>query len=391
MVVAHSILLIHHRDIRSPFSAAVPHYLAQNLAESHTVHVLCPVRQVPDDGQWVESDVVFHGINKGNRRVVSGVLFLLFSTLYAAILGFRHRYNTVYGFQRTLFQAWIANITGGSKFVAGLQVVPVRQKTDFISHSSNRINLTEVLSYRLRLAYAKIVKYLLTKPTEIICLTEGIKNLTQEEYGVDLSDAHIVGMGVDTKLFRNRQSTPTFHEPLTITYVGSLGPTRGIKHVLEAVSKSEYDINLRIVGDGKKRYMQCMQSRADELGISHSVEWLGRIPHKQVPDELAETDIAISPLDNIESYRISFPTKLLEYMAAGVVVFGTNIRPHKELIEGGVNGVLYEGTPHSLCNALEQCIEGDIEKRSIERAARETAKSYDWESVVKRHEKLIFK
>jgi glycosyltransferase involved in cell wall biosynthesis len=105
---------------------------------------------------------------------------------------------------------------------------------------------------------------------------------------------------------------------------------------------------------------------------------------------MAETDIAVSPLPDIESYKISFPAKLLEYMASGTVVIATNIQPHRQLIRDGETGYLYDETTVGLVSAFDRCFADREIHPLISKQAVEAAADYDWDEIVAQHEAVIF-
>ncbi|WP_436930554.1 glycosyltransferase [Halosimplex halobium] len=389
-----SVLLVHHRAIASPYSATVPHYLARELAESGTVHVLS--RRRPDgagDGDdGFPDDVAHHEVGTGQVPILSGLLFVVVSTLYAAALGARHRFDAVYAFQQTIIQGWPAARAGGSRFVVGLQSVPVRQKRD-LSATHGRLPLRKRARVAMLSRYAWAVGRLLDRTDEVVCLTDGIREATELEYGVDLSGAHVIGMGVDTDRFAVESTREPARGPddtWVVTYVGSIGPPRGLEHVLDAVAESDRDVEFRVAGGGGDEYMASLRERARDLGIDDRVTWLGIVPHEEVPGVLADADVAVSPLADIESYRISFPAKLLEYMAAGTPVVATDIPAHRRLVEPGTNGLLYDGTADGLVAALDDVIGGEVDARALGRAARATAEAHDWAAVVAEHEAVLF-
>ncbi|MFY4813990.1 glycosyltransferase [Haloarcula sp. AONF1] len=393
MAQRRSLLLIHHRDVRSPFSATVPHYISTKLAAAHTVHVICSADEDHDAGDSGNTSVVYHPLRTGNTRLISTIAFFIIATLYAAVLGARHRFDATYGFQRTLVQAWVGAIAGDSRFVAGLQVVPVRQKRDFVTSRQADMSPAERLSVMIWAGYAAAVKVVLQRCDQITCLTEGIRKVTEQEYGLDLSSAVVIGMGVDTETFEpadGRQTSDSFSRPLTVTYVGSLGAARGLPHVIEALAECSVAFEFHIAGDGQSGYIDAMQAKAAQLGVADQIVWYGRVPHSDVPELLTRTDVAISPLEDIESYRISFPAKLLEYMAASTVVMATDIPPHQRLITDGNNGILYDGTETGLCSAIERCLNDPAVASQIETTARETAEAHDWDTVVNKHAAVLF-
>ncbi|WP_123539022.1 glycosyltransferase family 4 protein [Halosimplex salinum] len=388
-----SVLLVHHRDISSPFSATVPHYLARELSESHTVHVVCRARLGDDDENQFPESVERHAVATGQIPVLSGLLFLVLSTLYAGVLGAVYRYDAVYAFQRTIVQGRVAASAALARFVVGLQSVPVRQKRDLAGAAHERMSVRKRILVELKSTYAWVVGHLLDWRAEVICLTEGIRDVTEQEYGIDLSDARVIGMGVDVDRFavdtdRDRATGPD--DTWVVTYVGSIGEPRGLEHVLEAVAETDRDVEFHVAGGGRDRYMAELRELTRELGIEDRVEWLGIVSHEAVPSVIARSDLAISPLHDIESYRISFPAKILEYMAAGSLVVATDIPAHRRLVDDGRNGLLYDGSVDGLLDVFDACAEGDVDTRALRRAARDTAGAYDWDAVVAEHERVLF-
>jgi glycosyltransferase involved in cell wall biosynthesis len=389
-----SVLLVHHQDLTTPFGSTVPHYLAAELSDDHTVHVLC--RALPDqrDGDGAPEGVVFHDLDTGDRPPVSGLLFVVLSAVYAVLLGLRYRYDAVYSFQGDVLQGWLGARAGGSRFVVGLQSVPVRQARDLAGSGGGARTLGLAASLELRSLYALLVGPVLERATAVVCLTEGIREVTESVHDVDLTDAHVIGMGIDVGTFASASARAGAHasdEPWTVTYLGTVNEMRGLDRVVEAVADTDHDVRLRVAGTGPDEYLESLQSMASESGICDRFELLGLVPHEEVPEVLDSSDIAISPLPDVESYRISFPAKLLEYMAAECLVVASRIPPHERLVDDGTNGFLYDTDSAVACRrALERCIEAAARHPEIRRAARRTAEDHRWERVVSAHEHVAF-
>lgn len=396
-----SVLFVSSRDFASPLGCTTVHYLVAGMAKNHDVHAVCRKRPSERNGDTPPADATVHELNTGEIPILSGVLFALLSSLYVVALSARHQYDVVYAFQNELVQGRLATATGTERFAANLQSVPVRQGLDFMDLKSGDPDIRERISMTLYRAYAAVVGYTLRSADIVFCLTDGIREVTENTYGVDLSAAHVFGMGIDTAAFAPpdppgtrtddaAEGCPTPGEPWTVTYVGSIGETRHLDHVIEAIAATDYDVEFRVAGNGPDDYVATLRERAAELGVADAVTWLGLVPHDEVPALLHETDVSVSPLADIESYRISFPAKLLEYLAAGTVVVATDLLPHRRLIEDGTNGFLAETGPHGVRGALERCIERESDHDAIRRAARETALAYDWDAIVARHEATMF-
>lgn len=385
-----SVLFIHHLDLVTPFKTTVAHYLSTELSRQKQVHVVC--RKQPDrrKRQDVPDEYVLHDIDTGDVAVVSGLLFFVVSTVYAFVLSLRNRYDVVYSFQDTMIQGWVASRVADARFVVGLVSVPVRQYQDFVQSSDREQSPVDKIKSATYSRYTHALRRILEEATEVVCLTEGIRDVTMDVHGVDISHAHVVGMGIDIETFAREKAPRDDSRPWTITYVGTMASNRGIDDLLEAVAALDYEVQLLLAGDGTEDYLSELRAKARDLDIDDRVQWLGIVPHGDVPGLLHRSDIAVSPLDDIESYRVSFPAKLLEYMAAGCAVVATDIPAHRRVIEDGENGLLYENGVANLERALTRCIEDDEFRESIEREARTTAERHRWDEIVDRHATVMF-
>jgi glycosyltransferase involved in cell wall biosynthesis len=104
---------------------------------------------------------------------------------------------------------------------------------------------------------------------------------------------------------------------------------RAIPGVLGVVPNARF----LIAGDGLER--ENLREEVGRLGIAASVEFLGKIPHEDMPSLLEKTDVYVST-----SLSDGTSVSLLEAMASGAFPVVTDIAANKEWITDGVNGFL---------------------------------------------------
>lgn len=384
-----SVLVVHSRDLTSPFGSTIGYYVARHMAGSATVHVVCrrrPSGRDPPDGTGTP---VYHTIDTGELPVVSGALFVLLSTLYAAVLGAYYRFDAVYAFKSELLQGWCGARCSGGRFVVELQAVPVRQ-TEQLSSGDGR-GTTALMGAAIRRCYGAVAARALRGADAVVCLTEGIRDVTERQFRLALPEPHVVGMGVDTETFVPRESDGGQRTgPWTLTYLGTIHETRNLDTVIEGVARTDHDVRLLIAGDGPAEHVGELRRQSRDLGVADRVEFLGLVAHDDVPELLRETDVALSPLSPIESYRISFPGKLLEYMASGCLVVATDLLPHRRLLTDGETGYLYDGGAEEFRATLERCLADRDHHDAVRTGARQTALDYDWETVATARQRVIF-
>lgn len=387
-----SVLVVHHRDLASPIGTTFFYYIADTMSDRHEIHAVCRRRSSERDETSAQG-AVLHDIDTGNVPILSGVLFHCLAALYVLYLSVTNRYDVTYCSQSSILQGWLGALFGGSRMVVGLVSVPVRQTQDFKAASGSGSSVRGRVMMAMLSGYARTVRILLERASDVVCLTEGIRDVTERVYDVDLSEAHIIGMGVDVEAFSapNRSDSADGHDDgWTITYIGAVRETRNLEQVLGAMAELEDDVTFRIAGQGPDQAVDALIEEAERLGVSDQVDWLGFVPHEDIPALLSNTDFAVSPLPDIESYRISFPAKLLEYMAAGTVVVATDLPAHRALVEDDVNGCIYDGSRADLVETIADCTENERRMNELKEQARETAERYDWDVVVGEFEEAIF-
>jgi colanic acid/amylovoran biosynthesis glycosyltransferase len=125
--------------------------------------------------------------------------------------------------------------------------------------------------------------------------------------------------------------------PANILCVGRLAPEKDQSLLLDAVaalSAAGFPLRLRLVGDGPDRTF--LEHRAAQLGIAACVEFAGWIDQAQLMALYAETDIFV-----LASLAEGIPMVLMEAMVMQIPCVAPRITGIPELIEDGVEGMLY--------------------------------------------------
>lgn len=137
-------------------------------------------------------------------------------------------------------------------------------------------------------------------------------------------------------------------------------------------------VKLRIVGDGPQTIE--LKQMADKLGIEQSVEFVGRVPHSDVPSQLSLIDIFIAL-----SRRESFGVAVLEAGAAGRPVIVSDSGGLPEVVENGQTGIVV-GTEdiEAATNAMEKLVLNPyLRKQMGEQGRIHVHKHYTWQQSIK--------
>ncbi|MBN1424600.1 glycosyltransferase family 4 protein [Candidatus Fermentibacteria bacterium] len=136
---------------------------------------------------------------------------------------------------------------------------------------------------------------------------------------------------------------------------------------LPAVILARPDVRVRIIGGGA--YMEEVHRSAESMGLLDHVDFPGWIPPDAMPGELARADIGVLPCAHDDSWhKGKSPTKLFEYMAAGlaVVVMGGEAA---HIVEHGTSGFV-AGDDATLAEHLIALAVDEKMRESVGRAAR---------------------
>jgi len=121
-------------------------------------------------------------------------------------------------------------------------------------------------------------------------------------------------------------------------YNGRLGPEKGVHILIESFYKllNTYEsCRLIVLGDNDNEYAQRIKKRVEELGINEKVYFTGYI--KNVSPYLQLSNALVLP-----SQTESFGYAILEGWASKLPVIASNIEGPAEIIEHGINGLLFE-------------------------------------------------
>lgn len=158
------------------------------------------------------------------------------------------------------------------------------------------------------------------------------------------------------------------NSPVRITFLGLIGPRKGIWDLLESLSRLKQtglSFRLAVGGNGE---IEKFTREVERLGLNDLVEYLGWISAEQRDRLLRLTDIFVLP-----SYGEGLPMSVLEAMSYAAAVVATPVGGLPELIAEGRNGLLVApGDVAGLSARLAELIVDPDLRAELGRAARLT-------------------
>lgn len=178
----------------------------------------------------------------------------------------------------------------------------------------------------------------------IMLTTEAMKRKVSETYKISLENSAVIPNYVDTDRL---SPMPTLDRIKgRICFVGRLHPVKNLDLLIEALGQLP-QASLVLVGRGQQR------EELERLAQHHqaNVQFLGVLPHAQIPLELNRSEVFILP-----SRSEGHPKALIEAMSCGLPVIGTDVSGIRELIQHGKTGWLCQPNLESIRAALQELL-----------------------------------
>lgn len=186
----------------------------------------------------------------------------------------------------------------------------------------------------------KIFIYVCKHATHINCVSN-MQKKELEQMGILGEKISYIPMGVDEDFLElgREKKIDLNKRPFIILSNRNLLPIYNVSLLIQAIPivlREEPGTKFIIAGDGsEKKYLE---SEVESLNIRPSVQFLGRVPHQEMPHLLNQSDIYVST-----SFYDGTSVSLLEALASGAFPIVTDIPSNREWIVDGDNGFL---VPH---------------------------------------------
>ena len=135
-----------------------------------------------------------------------------------------------------------------------------------------------------------------------------------------------------------------YEDKWMITYVGGLGPHRGVDTVVRALPLLNGKIPnllMTVVGAVGKQ-AESLQGLAKQLGVSDLLEVIPWQPFEKVQSFVHAAKVCLVPHENFEHTQTTVPHKLFQYMMCARPVLVSNCRPLAEVIEEAKAGAIFQ-------------------------------------------------
>ncbi|MBU1086344.1 MAG: glycosyltransferase [Candidatus Omnitrophica bacterium] len=257
-------------------------------------------------------------------------------------------------------------------FFAGVKVIIAHIHSTYYNYNKKQLFIEKIFS-------------LFTK--KIICCSKAVADFVRKNENIDPRKIQVIYNGIDVNKFEVVSSVKKQeNKRFTIGCVASLVEHKGHKYLLEAAKEVlgalPDKVRFMLVGDGVLR--QQLEEQARTLGIAEYVSFMGNV--KNIEALIGTFDIGVLPSCEREGLGLA----LLEAMAGGIPVIGTNVGGIPEIIENKKNGILVKPyDSKSIAQAIiAMCNDWPRTKTMGEKARLTVEKKFSKEGMLKAITKL---
>ncbi|MDD5432866.1 MAG: glycosyltransferase family 4 protein [Candidatus Omnitrophica bacterium] len=178
----------------------------------------------------------------------------------------------------------------------------------------------------------------------VIAISEQVKDHLVHDLKVNPKKIKIIHNGIDIKRFQSKLVNSSFEikkglglkNAPVVGIIARLSDVKGHSYLIEAmklVVERFPETQLLVAGEGKTKNE--LLAQVEKLGLKQNVYFI---------DEVSDTNVVLSIMDIfvMPSINEGLGLALMEAMAKGLPVIGSNVGGIKTLLQNGANGVLFE-------------------------------------------------
>ena len=231
-------------------------------------------------------------------------------------------------------------------------------------------------------------KYVLKHATVITATTEFLAKETKN-YSPTGKEIRVIPFGVDLEKFDPlKYPKRTGDEPFRVGFLKHLRKKYGPDTLITATKiLRDRGFNIRTILAGEGDEEDDLRKLAKEIGVGRIVDFVGRIPHEDVPPFLASLDVFVMP-SRWESE--TFGVAAVEAQAMEIPVVATLVGGIPEAVKDGVTGFLVpKDSPEAVADAVGKLLGDANLRKKMGGAGREfVLKNYNWRENAGRMEKI---
>ena len=235
---------------------------------------------------------------------------------------------------------------------------------------------TDITLVGLDRSYLPITRFGIDESDGVTAISSYLRDQTRENLSIT-RDIEVIRNFVNCDFYQRdpelvAQQRPRFAQPneRLLVHLSNFRPVKRVLDVIEIFARvsAALPARLLLIGDGPDR--SAAEFLAMRLGIADRVDFVGK--QENVNELLALSDLMLMPSE-LESFGLA----ALEAMACCVPAVATNVGGVPELIDSGINGLLYDvGDIEGMATGAISILSDPARLETMSNAARHTAQDH---------------
>ena len=263
-------------------------------------------------------------------------------------------------------------------YIASYWPVDVDIHTEYWKSPANR-TVTELLKRPFRALALGLLRREGYPPRlrfeHVMCCSQYVRDAITQA-GSTLSNAGVLFGGIDVQSFQQHaQAIQTAeNHPLRLLYFGSLVPHKGVHTAIEAMGLLKTRglverVDLTVLGAGSPEYEQQLHDMVSEFKIEEHVHFIGKVPRSEVPAWLSRFDVFLFT----SIWQEPMARSVMEAMAAGLLVIGSEVGGQVEMLFDGQNGLTFRPADAAgLADRIVRAIQEPALRKKLTQAGQQT-------------------
>ena len=232
---------------------------------------------------------------------------------------------------------------------------------------------TDITLVGLDRSYLPITRFSIDQSDGVTAISDYLKQRTVEAFNTT-RDIEVVRNFVNCDVYVRKPELVAAMRPQyaaanerLLVHLSNFRPVKRVQDVVEIFARIAKQVPSRLmfIGDGPDR--SAAEWLAVKHGVQHQIHFLGK--QDNVHELLPLADLMLMPSE-LESFGLA----ALEAMACNVPAIATRVGGVPELIEDGVNGLLYNvGDVEAMTEGALRLLQDEEQLRTMAAAARKTA------------------
>jgi len=266
---------------------------------------------------------------------------------------------------------------------------------EFIGETKKRLRLGNPKDIPLMFKLFSPDLYLLKKVRKAVMQNESVRLELVSSSKIEPEKATTISLGVDTDIFNpnidegNIKEKYELKDKTIVLFVSTIIPRKGVEYLVRAanivVNHFGYrDVIFLLKGRvPEKEYLKLIYTLIEEYRLGDNVKlMLEYIPYEDIKKLYIASDIYVLP-----SLEEPCPTSLLEPLACGKVLVGTNVGGIVTMIKNDWNGFLVEpANEEQLADKIKYLLDHPEKWGEMGRNSREFAvEEFEWRKIAEKY------